>query len=72
MSSPAWARSSAAYVVKHSGRDGDGKRLVTFDKALGTVVADRVWDGLSLLAVTLLIFGLLWNRFGTFLTEGPS
>ena len=57
------------YVVKHSGRDGDGKRLVTFYKALGTVVADRVWDGLSLLAVTLLIFGLLWNRFGTFLTE---
>ena len=37
------------YVVKHSGRDGDGKRLVTFDKALGTVV--------------------VWNRFGTFLTE---
>ena len=57
------------YVVKHSGRDGDGKRLVTFDKALGTVVADRVWDGLSLLAVTLLIFGLLWNRFGSFLTD---
>ena len=57
------------YAVRHSGRDGDGKRLVTFDKALGTVVADRVWDGLSLLAVTLLIFGFLWNRFGTFLSE---
>ena len=57
------------YVVKHSGRDGEGKRLVTFDKALGTVVADRVWDGLSLLAVTLLIFAFLWNRFGSFLTE---
>ena len=57
------------YVVKHSGRDGEGKRLVTFDKVLGTVVADRVWDGLSLLAVTLLIFVFLWNRFGSFLTE---
>ena len=57
------------YVVKHSGRDGEGKRLVTFDKALGTVVADRVWDGLSLLAVTLFIFAFLWNRFGSFLTE---
>ncbi len=57
------------YVVKHSGRDGEGKRLVTFDKALGTVVADRVWDGLSLLVVALLIFGLLWNRFGSFLSE---
>lgn len=57
------------YVVKHSGRDGEGKRLVTFDKALGTVVADRVWDVLSILAVTLLVIGLLWNRFGTFFSD---
>ena len=57
------------YVVKHSGRDGEGKRLVTFDKALGTVVADRVWDGLSLVAVVLLVVALLSRRFGAFFTE---
>ena len=57
------------YVVRHSGRDDEGKRLVTFDKALGTVVADRVWDGLSLVMVFLLLVGVLWSRFGAFFTD---
>ena len=57
------------YVVRHSGRDEEGKRLVTFDKALGTVVADRLWDGLSLAAVFLLLLVLMWNRVGGFFTE---
>ena len=57
------------YVVRHSGRDGEGRRLVTFDKALGTVVADRVWDGVSLIAVFLVLVGLLWRRFGAFFTD---
>ena len=57
------------YVVRHSGRDGQGKRLVTFDKALGTVVADRVWDGLSLIAVFLLLLAVLSGRFGSFFTD---
>ena len=57
------------YVVRHSGRDSEGKRLVTFDKALGTVVADRVWDGLSLVAVFLLLLVVLSSRFGAFFTD---
>ena len=57
------------YVVRHSGRDGEGKRLVSFDKALGTVVADRMWDGLSLLAVFVIVVVFLSGRFGTFLKE---
>ena len=57
------------YVVRHSGRDTEGKRLVTFDKALGTVVADRVWDGLSLVAVFLLLLVVLSRRFGAFFSE---
>jgi len=57
------------YVVRHSGRDEQGKRLVTFDKALGTVVADRVWDAISLLAICLPLIVLMWNRFGTFFSE---
>ena len=56
------------YVVKHSGKDGD-ERLVTFDKALGTVVADRLWDGVSLLVVSVLTVTLLGNRFGAFFSE---
>ena len=57
------------YVVKHSSRDGEGKRLVTFDKVLGTVVADRMWDALSLGIVFLLILVLLSRRFGAFFSE---
>ena len=57
------------YVTRHSGRDGEGGRLVTFDKALGTVVVDRVWDGVSILVVFLIILTLLWNRFGAFFTD---
>ena len=57
------------YVTRHSGRDGEGKRLITFDKALGTVVVDRVWDAVSLLIVFAILLVLMWNRFGTFFTE---
>ena len=57
------------YVSRHSSRDGEGKRLVTFDKALGTVVVDRVWDGVSLLAVLLVLLALMWSRFGAFFTD---
>ena len=57
------------YVTRHSGRDAEGKRLVTFDKALGTVVVDRIWDAVSILVVFLIILALLWNRFGTFFTD---
>ena len=57
------------YVVRHSGRDGEGKRLVTFDKALGTVVADRVWDGISLGVVFLILVVVFFHRFGSFFTD---
>jgi hypothetical protein len=57
------------YVVRHSGRDGEGKRLVTFDKALGTVVADRMWDVISLGAVFVVLLVVLYNRFGSFITD---
>ena len=57
------------YVVRHSARDGEGRRLVTFDKVLGTVVADRMWDGLSLVAVFLITMVALSGRFGAFFKD---
>ena len=57
------------YVVQHSGRDGEGKRLVTFDKALGTVVADRMWDAISLMLVFVVLLVMLSSRFGAFITD---
>ena len=56
-------------VTRHSARDGEGKRLVTIDKALGTVVVDRLWDGVSLMVVLLLLLSLMWDRFGSFFTD---
>lgn len=57
------------YVTKHSARDEEGRRLASLDKVLGTVVVDRVWDGVSLLAVLFLLLAVLWDRFGAFFTE---
>ena len=57
------------YVTRHSARDAEGKRLVTFDKALGTVVVDRVWDAVSLLIVFAILLVSMWNRFGAFFTD---
>jgi len=60
------------YVVRHSARGEDGRRRASFDRVLGTVVVDRVWDALTLfllLGVWLVwryrdrsrLFGKLWG-----------
>lgn len=41
------------YVSKHSDADGEGGRKASFDKVLGTVVVDRVWDTVTLLILVL-------------------
>ena len=56
------------YVVKNSGKD-ESQRRVSFDKALGTVVADRLWDGVSLVVVFLILLVTLSDRFGAFFSE---
>lgn len=57
------------YVTKHSARDGEGRRLASLDKVIGTVVIDRIWDILSIVVILLLLLAVLWDRFGTFFTE---
>ena len=58
-----------AYITKNSSRDSSGKKLASYDKALGTMVGARLWD----LAMVLLLMGLiiyvLWGRFGSFFSE---
>lgn len=54
------------YIVRHSARDAEGKRLCTMDKALGTVVMDRVWDIVSLIVVLGIMVALMWDRFRAF------
>ena len=55
-----------AIVTRHSAKDKDGKRLASFDKVLGTVILDRVWDTivmLFILAAVLFAFRQIWGDF---------
>ena len=57
------------YVVRHSAVAPDGKRLLSFDKALGTGVVERAWDALTVLVLTAVLLLLKREDFGPFLLE---
>ena len=61
-----------AYVVGNSSRDEEGKRLLSADKALGSIVIERVWDMLFVGLLTALVLVLKWEDFGAFFTENFS
>lgn len=53
------------YVVRHSSVDpATGRRRAGFDRVLGTVVVDRVWDALSLVILLGAVLALMWSRYG--------
>ena len=54
------------YVVKHSEKGEDGKPKLSFEKALGTMVTDRLWDIVSILVIAVLVAVFLWDRSGSF------
>ena len=61
------------YVVKHSSKDSEGKRLMTFDKALGTLLIERIWDVIVTLGMAAVLFIFKWEDFGTaLLKDSPS
>ena len=60
------------YVVKHSAQDGEGKRLLTFDKALGTLLIERVWDAIVTLGMAAVLLLVKWDSFGGYLQESLS
>ena len=57
------------YVVRHSAVGEDGKRLLTFDKALGTLLIERVWDALVTLGMAAVLVVVKWDDFGAYLVE---
>ena len=61
-----------AYVVKNSSKDEEGKRLLSADKALGSIVTERVWDMLFVGLITALVLLLKWEDFGAFFTDNFS
>ena len=61
-----------AYVVKNSSKDEEGKRLLSADKALGSIVTERVWDMLFVGLITAVVLLLKWEDFGAFFTDNFS
>lgn len=61
-----------AYVVRNSSRDAEGKRLLSAEKALGSIVTERVWDMLFVALITGLVLLLKWEDFGAFFTDNFS
>ncbi len=58
-----------AYVVKNSSKDEEGKRILSADKALGSIVIERVWDMLFVGMLTAVVLALKWEDFGAFFTD---
>ena len=42
---------------------------IGFDKSIGTMVVDRLWDAVSLLLVGVIMISALWEHFGTFILD---
>ncbi len=60
------------YVVKHSALDQEGKRLLSFDKALGTLLIERAWDAFITLGMAAVLLIVKWDSFGGYLMESLS
>ena len=58
-----------AFIVKHSSRDAEGKRVLSADKVLGTVVIERAWDIVFVTVLATLFTLFNWNAFGSFFSE---
>ena len=58
-----------AYVVKNSSKDAEGKRILSADKALGSIVTERVWDMLFVALIITVVLVLKWEDFGAFFTD---
>ena len=59
----------SGYITKHSAMDSRGNRLASFDKVVGTVIMDRVWDAFSLVMVVAVLLACMWDRFGAFFQD---
>lgn len=57
------------YVTKHSAKGADGKKLASYDKVLGTMVADRMWDLVTMLLLIGAVMALSVHSYGTFFMD---
>ena len=60
------------YIVRHSTKDADGHRLMTFDKSLGTLLIERIWDAVVALSMFALLLVVKWDVFGALIDDYSS
>ena len=58
-----------AIVAKDSSRDAQGKRRMTADEVLGTIVVERAWDMIFVFMIAVLLLVLKWDDFGAYLSD---
>ena len=58
------------YITRRSAPDAEGRRKASFDKVLGTVVVDRVWDTLTLLVLLAVMALTMGGRFAALAAGG--
>lgn len=56
-------------ITRRSALQKDGSRRASYDKVLGTVVLERMWDLLSIFAILVVLAVAKWSSFGGFLVE---
>ena len=59
----------AGVVVKHSALDGEGKRLASFDKVVGSIITERLWDTIVTLGMAAALLVVMWDSFGGYFME---
>ena len=57
-------------VARRSAPDAEGRRKASFDKVLGTVVVDRIWDTLTLLLLLVVLMLTLGGRLAALFSGG--
>ena len=57
------------YVMRHSDKDAEGRRLVGFDNCLGTVAMERGFDFLLVFVLAVVMVWVEADRFGAWLTS---
>lgn len=48
---------------------GSSRHVASYDKVLGTVILERVWDGVTAFLIVLALLYFKWNEFGEFFAE---
>lgn len=56
-------------ITRHSAKDENGQRLASFDKVIGTVLVDRLWDTLVMILILAGIMFAFRQQWGNFLTD---